>query len=103
MAASRSRARAADEGPSRARSGDLTGEREGREPASQDEPAETVEAAQQQISPQEEVAVPVDVALDVEDLDANLFRSKVSGGRHDEFGTGDVPTDISILSTAIVL
>lgn len=72
------------EDPDRASSTDLTGEEQGREPTSQDietqlsasktsgQTDSTAPATVQSIT-----AVPVDAALDVEELDADLFRSKV--------------------------
>lgn len=64
------------EDDNRTHSDDLTGEEQGREPVSQSSDEDQESAV---VDKSVQVPVPVDVALDVEELDSNLFRSKVSG------------------------
>lgn len=91
----RSSTSSAREDPDRASSTDLTGEEQGREPASQDigDPngsgSGVATASEATAAPSSAsasgtaviIAVPVDAALEVEELDADMFRSKVSDGQ----------------------
>ena len=100
----RSSASSVREDPERASSTDLTGEEQGREPASQDigdsngsgsgvataSEATTVPSSVSSVRPEVITAVPVDAALEVEELDADMFRSKVSG----EQGVGALRTEV---------